>query len=83
METVEQIITDEQMDAAWGSANFGITPKREVLRNALLKCASGYYTGYTAKRILEELGLVHRSKWQLSKLGKQYLFEAYSGDVSV
>jgi transcriptional regulator with XRE-family HTH domain len=81
-EKIEQIITDEQLNKAWGNANFGSIPKREVLRNTLLKCASGFLTGHTAKCIVEELGLVHRSKWQLSSLGKRYLFAAYPEDLS-
>jgi len=83
MEKVQDIITDEQMEKAWGNANFGSTDKREIIRNTLLKCASGYYTGHTAKCIVSELGLVYQSKWKLSKLGQQYLFAAYSNGVSV
>lgn len=82
METVEQIITDEQINTAWGNANFGSRTKREILAGALLKCASGYYTGHTAKQIVSELGLV-TAKWTLTKLGKRYLFAAYANGVSV
>ena len=82
METVEQILTDEQINIAWGNANFGSISKRNVVAGALLKCASGYYTGNTAKCIVEELGLVTK-KWTLTKLGKRYLFAAFYGGLSV
>jgi hypothetical protein len=83
MEKVEDLVTDKQIDLAWGNANFGGThSKREVIANTLLKCASGYHTGHTAKCIVEELGLVTQ-KWQLSQRGKRYLFAAYSGGLSL
>jgi len=82
METVEQIISDEQLNITWGNANFGSMSKRNVVANTLLKCASGHYTGNTAKCIAEELGLVTK-KWTLTKLGKRYLFVAYSNGLSV
>lgn len=83
METVEQIIADERIEEIWGNANFGSTSKREIIRNTLLKCASGYHTGHTAQIIVRELGLVYASKWTLTKKGQGYLFSAYSGGLSV
>lgn len=84
---MEKIITDEQIEAAWGNANFGEvysskTGRREIIRNTLLKCACGYETGRTAKIIAQELGLV-TVKWTLTKKGKEYLFAAYSNGTSV
>ena len=79
---LQKIITDEELDKAWGYANFGNCSKRDILRSTLLKCASGYYTGHTAKCIVEELGLVTK-KWTLTKKGKQYLYEAFSREVDV
>ncbi len=82
MEKVEEILTDAQINDAWGNANFGSISKRNVIAGALLKCASGYYTGNTAKCIIEELGLVTK-KWTLTKLGKRYLYAAFCGNISV
>lgn len=82
MHNVNELITEERINEVWGNANFGSTSRREVLRNTLLKCAAGYYTGHTAKCIVEELGLVTK-KWTLTKFGKQYLFAAYSNGLSV
>lgn len=79
---IEEIITDEQIEVAFGYSNFGERSKREVVRNSLLKCASGYNTGHTAEVIVKELGLV-TTKWTLTKKGKQYLWAAYSNGISV
>lgn len=84
METVEQIITDEQLNEAWGNANFGERfTKREVVANSLLKYASGYSTGHTALCICQELGLVTQQgkKTVLTLHGKRYLWVHYSKGV--
>jgi hypothetical protein len=83
MHDVKEIITDEQLNDAWGNANFGNVDKREVLRNTLLKCAAGYKTGRTAECIVKELSLVKLTKWELTVIGKEYLFAAYSGGLSL
>ncbi|HRP30492.1 MAG TPA: DUF551 domain-containing protein [Agriterribacter sp.] len=71
------IITDEQLDKAWGYANFGTTPKRRVVSEALEKITQGYHNGRTATAIIEELGLVEcREKgryYVLTDLGLKYL----------
>jgi len=82
MKTTIELISDEQINNAFGNANFGSISQRSVVAGAILKCASGYYTGHTAKCILEELGLVTK-KWTLTKLGKNYLFAEYSSGVSI
>ncbi len=82
METVEQILPDKQINDVWEFADFGSVSKREVIAGALLKCASGYYTGNTAKQIVIELELIGKN-WTLTKLGKRYLFAAYSNGISV
>jgi hypothetical protein len=82
MHNPEQIVTDQELEKAWGNANFGNMQKRDVIKGALLKCASGYLTGHTVKCILEELQLV-TTRWTLTKKGKQYLFAAFSQGVSV
>jgi len=82
METVQDLITDNQINISWGNADFGEVSRRELIANSLLKCASGYSTGSTAKYILEDLGLVSKD-WELSHKGQRYLFAAYSNGVSV
>lgn len=79
----EELITDRTLDTVFENTNFGsANTKRAVVANSLLKCACGYYTGSTAKCILEELGLV-TSKWQLTPKGKEYLWAAYSNGLSI
>lgn len=80
---LEEIISNEEINGVWGNANFGSIAKREVIRNTLLKCASSYYSGHTATCIVRELGLVKSTNWELTKKGKQYLFEAYSNGISI
>lgn len=78
MSAVTELISEKTIDAVFGHANFGSMSKRDVIRNTLLKCASGYDTGHTAKIIVRELGLVDVSKWKLTKSGKEYLYAAFS-----
>lgn len=82
MDKPEILITDAQIDLVWGNANFGEVGRRDLINNTLLKCASGYSTGRTAKCIVEELGLV-TPKWKLTKLGERYLYAAYYGGISL
>ena len=80
----EDLITDAAIDLVFGNAEFGSShTKREIVNNSLLKCAAGYCTGHTAKCILQELGLVNPNKWELTKIGQEYLFVSYSGGLSV
>lgn len=77
MEDVRDIISDTQLDYSFGNANFGSKSKRDVIKYSLLKYASGYSTGSTARIILKELNLLTQ-KETLSKKGKLYLFAAFS-----
>lgn len=79
------IITDKAIDLIWGNADFGDKlneNKRKVVDNALLKIACGYSNGYTAQCIIQELGLVKVDK-QLTKIGKEYMYEAFVKDRSI
>jgi hypothetical protein len=75
--TRQEIITDEQLDYAWGYANFGDTSKRKVIEEALHKVVQGYDDGHTATYIVKELGLTDikgREKSRvLTDLGLKYL----------
>lgn len=80
--TIEEIVTDKQLDHAWGNANFGKVSKRDMIRFTLLKSACGYGSGSTARAIVKELGLFTESD-KLSKRGQQYLYEAFSNGSNV
>lgn len=78
-----KIVTDAEIDAVWGNANFGPCPRRQIISDTVLKIAGGYDTGHTALIICQELGLLGRSKdperRTLTKKGKRYLYWAYRG----
>ncbi len=81
-EKPEEIISDEEIERVHAHANFGTMEKREVVNQAVLKCASGYYQGSTSNAIVREHGLVG-SNYRLTKKGKRYLWAAFSSTVSV
>ena len=86
MEKVTDIITEKQINIAWGNADFGsdrnAIDKYKLIANGVLKYASGFGTGHTMQCILEDLGLVLPT-WELSPRGKRYLFAAYNSGTSV
>ena len=75
-QTEQELITDEQLDAAWGGANFGDMTKREVIRLGTLKCLSGWHQGHTSKTICSELGLINE-KYKVTAKGRAYLWLAF------
>lgn len=77
--SVEEIITDDQIERVHANANFGSTGKREVVNYGVLKCASGYYQGGTSTKIIKEHGLVD-DKYELTAKGKAYLWEAFGAN---
>lgn len=78
MTTVEEIISDDQIDAVHGNASFGIS-KREVVRLGVLKCASGYYQGFTSQNICKEHGLIDEN-YKLTEKGRKYLWASNGSD---
>ena len=77
-------ITIEEVESVWGNANFGPqlnADKMKVVKGALLKWASGLSTGYTAWRILVELGLMTEKK-RLTKRGRRQLWEFFSKNLA-
>jgi hypothetical protein len=81
METTQEIISDEEIEIVHANANFGSMGKREVVNQATLKAACGYYQGSTSSRIIKEHGLV--DDYQLTQKGKRYLWAAFSTKDSV
>ena len=74
---VTEIIPDADVDRVWGNANFGSMTKRDVIKYGLLKCACGYYQGFTSKSIITELGLISE-KYELTAKGRLYLWAAFN-----
>ena len=74
----EDLITDEAIKIVFGNSNFGEKTPRQVIKQALLKIASGYSNGSTSQSVLENLGLARDNS--LTKLGKTYLYYAYADE---
>ena len=74
------LVTNEHINSAWGNANFGIKDtaenRRKYILCALMKCAMGYYNGFTAMSILKELRLLD-AKGLPNKKGRLFLTELY------
>lgn len=78
--SAEEIISDEEIDAVHGGADFGpVITKREVVNHGVLKCASGYHQGHTSSVIIKEHGLVN-DEYELTAKGRTYLWEAFSSN---
>lgn len=71
-----ELVSDEALGKAWGHANFGDYTRRQVLRLAVLKCASGYSQGHTSKQIAYDCGLID-DHYQLTAIGRAYLWQAF------
>lgn len=71
-------ITNEQIEKAWGNANFGINNehKRKYLLCAVMKSAMGYHNGHTIETIAKELGVIGNNLLPTKK-GREFLRELY------
>lgn len=80
--SIEEIVTDEELNKAYGNSNFGSLSQRDVLKYAVLKCASGFHQGHTGKSIAQELGLIStkRGSNELTRKGKDYLWYAFQNN---
>lgn len=75
-ERLAYLVNDESLERAFLHTNFNASP-REVLRLAVLKCATGYHQGHTSETIARELGLLDPEVYALSPRGRLYLWEAF------
>lgn len=83
LEELEQLVSDEEIENAWGNSNFGNSlTKRQIIANGVLKYASGYHSGSTLQAILKELGLL-TIQLSLTKKGKSYLWLSFANNISV
>ncbi len=76
-----EIIPDAEIFRVHANANFGEISKRDVVAQALLKCACGYSSGHTAQMIFAEHGLTISSRRKgvsaLTQRGRKYLWATY------
>lgn len=80
---IYKIVSDEEIEAVWGNANFGPrADKRAIIADTLLKWAGDFSSGHTATTICQELGLLGAYKpsrsCSLTKKGRRYLFYFFS-----
>lgn len=66
----------EDIELAWGNANFGGSEKIDIIGETLLKIAGGYGTGATALSICQDLGLVGKNRInpRLTKKGQKVMY---------
>jgi len=74
--SVEEVISDEEINSVHDNADFGSMTKRDVVNLGVLKCASSYHQGHTSEAIITEHGLITK-KYKLTPKGKQYLWAAF------
>lgn len=75
MRSVDQIIDDDKIIRVHANSNFGSTSPRDVVNDGVVKCAVGYGCGSTQIKILQEHGLVYKTRSYspgLTKKGKEY-----------
>ena len=72
----QEILSDEQVNQVHLGSDFGCTSKRDVVRFAVLKCASGLTSGSTAEGIILKNGLITTS-YRLTRTGQKYLWAAF------
>ena len=73
--TAELLISDEELDKVFEGTKFGSVGNREMLNKTVKKVGEGYYTGFTIKCIMIELGLQERLQHEqkLTPFGEKYL----------
>ena len=77
------LVTKDEIDAVWGNADFGDTPRMEIVKQAVLKCNCGFHQGHTSKMIAEELGLIYEDEYRVTKRGKFCLWKWYGDEMAV
>lgn len=86
MRKIEELISDEDLEAEFIFTDFGDISYRDIVKYSLLKYACGYSTGHTALCCCENLGLVKMTsarKFVITKFGKEYLYIAFYNNVSL
>lgn len=75
----EELVSDQDLDAAWGHAQFGDIPRRNVVAQTLLKVLGNEHSSFTPLHICSDLGLISdfRSKPRLTSKGRKYLVATF------
>lgn len=82
-QTTKDVVSDAEIERVHANANFGGgRTKRQIVDEGLLQYAFGYSSGYTMKCILEEHGLIRKTRGYHSsptKKGTTYLRAMFNG----
>ena len=73
-ESTREMVTDKEIESAFKGTDFGSEKPDEIIKWGLLKTASGYTPGHTAKAILQELRLLSFSGHHLTNRGRYCLW---------
>nr|WP_244175812.1 hypothetical protein [Pseudomonas lactis] len=87
MRVIADLVSDDQMHAAFQGTNFGHTDFRGLLAQGCIKALAGWHQGHTLTTILQELRLISWNK-QLGKIkvtakGRHYIWLAFNGRPGV
>ena len=82
--TVSDLVTDEQVQASFSGTNFGHTAFRGLLAQGCIKALAGWHQGHTITCILEELRLInwHRpsGKIKVTAKGRHYIWLSFKNN---
>lgn len=81
MKRCDEIVSDADVERVHANANFGSMTKREVVDSGVLTYAFGYSSGHTQMQILQEHGLLSKSRTKraLTAQGYYYLRAMFQG----
>jgi len=84
---ITDLVSNEQMQAAFQGTNFGHTDFRGLLAQGCIKALAGCHQGHTLTTILDELRLINWNK-QTSKIkvtakGRHYIWLAFKSRPGV
>lgn len=87
MNTVYDLITDDQVAVAFKNTNFGHYDFRGLLAQGCIKALAGWHQGHTLTVILDELGLIEWyreiDRIRVTPKGNHYIWLAFKGQPGV
>jgi hypothetical protein len=85
--SITDLVSDEQMQAVFDGTNFGHTDFRGLLAQGCIKALAGWHQGHTLTTILEELRLIswnrQTGKIKVTAKGRHYIWLAFKGRSGV
>ena len=84
---VNDLVTDEQMQASFENTNFGHTDYRGLLAQGCIKALAKWHQGHTISTILAELRLIvwdkQTGKIRVTAKGRHYIWLAFESRLGV